>query len=288
MSGKLMQTQSFSSTPFSFDYENPQTIEGHGVGDPTRHDLAATRLVRLLKAFRSLPPGSKVMEVGCGVGRQSRTLKKLRPDLQVFGCDLSQLAISEARKYNDEVEYEVSDAARLPYSDASFDAVMLFDVLEHVPDVEAVVREVARVLKPEGLFHGYIPIEGQPHTLFIRLRNSQRFPLARWKREQIGHIQQLTAAGIIALFQRCQLEPHHYDYSFHLAGQLHDLADYWRRDRLANPALPAWRKKLVALTARIIFFPLWRICYWEDEWRATSNRAAGLHLTAVKRTNTDT
>jgi len=267
---------------FNFDYENPNIIEGHGTGDPYSHDLAATRLLRMLDALSGLPAGATVMAVGCGAGRQSRTLKKLRPALQVFGCDLSQVAIVEARKYNDGVEYDVSDAARLPYPDAQFDAVMLFDVLEHVPNVAAVVREVARVLKPGGLFHGHIPIEGQPHTIFARLHSSQSLPLTRWKREQIGHIQQLTDTGVLELFGQCGLKPQSYDYSFHLAGQLHDLADYWRRDRLAKSGLADWRKNMVTITARLIFFPLWRISYWEDKWRAHDNHAAGLHLTAVK------
>jgi ubiquinone/menaquinone biosynthesis C-methylase UbiE len=277
-----MTVQNLDVPSFNFDYENPSIIEGHGIGNPASHDLAATRLIRMLAAFEKLAVGAQVMEVGCGAGRQARTLKNLRPELQVFGCDLSQLAIAEARKYNDGVGYEVSDAARLPYVDARFDAVMLFDVLEHVPDVESVMREVARVLKPGGLFHAYIPIEGQAHTVFSWLRNSRRLPLARWKREQIGHIQQLTDSSVIEVLQKCGLEPQHYDYSFHLAAQLHDLADYWRRDQLANPSLDGWRRKAVIFSTRLIFFPLWRISYWEDKWRAKSNRAAGLHITAVK------
>lgn len=267
----------------TFDYENPATIEGHGVGDPSSRDLAATRLVRLLQAFEQLPAGAKVLEVGCGAGRQSRTLKKYRPELEVYGCDLSQVAIEVARGYNDGVSYEVSDAARLPYPDNTFEAVMLFDVLEHVPDVALVVREIERVLKPNGLFHGYIPIEGQSHTIFSLLRNNKRLPLAEWKRAQIGHIQQLTDTGTLQLFRECGFEPIHYDYSFHLAGQLHDLFDYWRRDCLANPNLAKWRKRIVANVARVAFFPLWRISYWEDNFRRNSNWAAGMHLTAIKK-----
>lgn len=267
----------------TFDYENPTTIEGHGIGDPAGRDLAATRLMRLLHAFAQLPAGAKVLEVGCGAGRQARTLKKFRPELEVYGCDLSQAAIMVARSYNDGVIYEVSDAARLPYPDNFFEAVMLFDVLEHVPDVASVVKEIVRVLKPGGMFHGYIPIEGQAHTIFSLLRNNRQLPLAEWKREQIGHIQQLTDSGTLELFRKCGLEPIHFDYSFHLAGQLHDLFDYWRRDRLANPLLPSWRKKIVANVARLAFFPLWRISYWEDNLRRDSNRAAGMHLTALKK-----
>lgn len=267
---------------FQFDYEDEGIIEGRGTGDLRPRDLALTRLERCLEAFVGLPGGAKVLEVGCGAGRQARTLKKLRPNLEIHGCDLSQRAIDEAKSYNDGVEYRVANASRLPYEDASFEAVMLFDVLEHVPDVESVVREIARVLKPGGLFHGFIPIEGQPHTLFYRLRHSQRLPIARWKKERIGHIQQLTDSGLEELFRRCGFSLRDMSYSFHLAGQIHDIADYWRRDRLANPQLSARNKKIVALVARLIFYPTWRLAYREDKWRARSNHATGLHLTAAK------
>jgi SAM-dependent methyltransferase len=267
---------------FNFDYEDESIIEGRGTGDLRPRDLALTRLERCLEAFVGLPDGAKLLEVGCGAGRQARTVKKLRSGLQVYGTDLSQRAINEARTYNDGVEYEVADAKRLPYNDATFDAVMLFDVLEHVPDVERVVREIARVTKPGGLFHGFIPIEGQPRTLFYRLRNSQRLPIALWKRDRIGHIQQLTDNGVEQIFRNCGFSIRDMSYSFHLCGQLFDVIDYWHRDRLADPNLSARNKKGVALFARLAFFPLWRVAYWEDRLRARSNRATGLHLTAAK------
>ncbi|MEI6043831.1 MAG: class I SAM-dependent methyltransferase [Chloroflexota bacterium] len=267
---------------FHFDYEDETIIEGRGTGDLRPHDLALTRLERCLAAFKGLPSGAEVLEVGCGAGRQARTVKKLRPDLQLYGCDLSQRAITEARSYNDNVEYKIADANRLPYEDDRFEAVMLFDVLEHVPEVERVVGEIARVLKAGGLFHGFIPIEGQPSTLFYRLRNSPRWPIARWKRERIGHIQQLTDSVVVEIFQRKGFSVQSMTYSFHLAGQLHDIADYWRRDRLADPQLSRQRKKVVALLARLIFFPTWRIAYWEDRLRSNSKVATGLHLTLVK------
>jgi ubiquinone/menaquinone biosynthesis C-methylase UbiE len=181
---------------FVFDYEDESIIEGRGTGNLTDYDLATTRLERCVKAFAALSAGAKVLEVGCGAGRQARTLKTLRPELELHGADLSHRAIDEARSYNDGVEYRVADANRLPYEDNSFEAVMLFDVLEHVPEVAQVVGEIARVLKPGGLFHGFIPIEGQPDTLFYRLRNSKKLPIAVWKRDRIGHIQQLTSNGV--------------------------------------------------------------------------------------------
>lgn len=277
-----MNTAGPAREDFRFDYEDEATIEGRGTGDLRPRDLALTRLERCLAAFAGLPRGAKVLEVGCGAGRHARTLKKLRPGLDLYGCDLSRRAIQEAIAYSDGVSYAVADGTRLPFDDAAFQAVMLFDLLEHVPDVEGVVREVARVLAPGGTFHGFIPIEGQPHTLFHKLRHSRRLPVHRWKRERIGHIQQLTDAGVADLFRRAGLSVLSMTYSFHLAGQVHDIADYWWRDQVADPRLSRKRKRMATLIARLIFFPTRRLAYWEDRWRSGSNRATGLHLTASK------
>ncbi|MEI7554410.1 class I SAM-dependent methyltransferase [Candidatus Chlorohelix sp.] len=266
---------------FQFDYENEAIIEGRGIGNSAARDLGAIRLRRFLAAFAALPSGAKVMEVGCGAGRQCRTLKKLRPELEVHGCDLSQRAIAEAKANNDGVEYRISDAAQLPYPDADFDAVMLFDVLEHVPDVGNVVSEIARALKQGGLFHAFIPIEGQPGTLFYRLRNSRLLPIARWKKERIGHIQQLTDTDLIALFAANGLTLVDKSYSFHLMGQILDIADYWQRDWQSGNR-PVWQKKFAALVARGIMYPTWRLAYLEDNRRASNNRATGFHLTCRK------
>ncbi len=73
--------------------------------------------------------------------------------------------------------YLVADAARIPAADASYDIVLLFDLLEHVPDVGRCVAEIARILKPGGLFHGFVPLEAQPKTLFRALTHSRRIPI---------------------------------------------------------------------------------------------------------------
>ena len=70
------------------------------------------------------------------------------------GLDASQEALSVAARHDGtaRVRYERGDALTLPYPDASFDAVCSLDFLEHVEEPERVVAEVARVLRPGGLF----------------------------------------------------------------------------------------------------------------------------------------
>src|SRR5204863_1317682 len=128
------------------------------------------------------------------------------------------------------IDYRIGDALALPYEDGSFDAVLLFDVFEHVTDVGKAADEVARVLKPGGVFHCFVPCEGNKRTIFALLRHSKRLPIHRWKRDHIGHIQILTTKQMRAILEQRSLRVRDVTYSFHLLGQIHDVADYWRRE----------------------------------------------------------
>src|SRR5207237_6625111 len=90
------------------------------------------------------------------------------------------------------INYKLGDALDLPYAGSSFDIVVLFDVFEHVTDVGRAADEVARVLKPGGVFHCFVPCEGNRRTIFSALRHSKLITIHRWKRDHIGHIQILT------------------------------------------------------------------------------------------------
>jgi SAM-dependent methyltransferase len=100
-----------------------------------RH-VAAYRLCAPL-----LPPG-RVLDLGCGVGH---SYGELAPRESV-GVDLDPAALA-----GQERETHVADMRRLPFPAASFASVIAVQSIEHVPDPEAVMAEVARVLEPGGL-----------------------------------------------------------------------------------------------------------------------------------------
>ena len=92
------------------------------------------------------------MDVGCGGGFNSNFMASLGH--QVVGVDLSAESLEVAKRHDvtGAVEYRLADAAKLPFGDGAFDAVMAMDFLEHVDDVQEVIAEIGRVLKPGGLF----------------------------------------------------------------------------------------------------------------------------------------
>lgn len=270
-----------TSESFRFDYEDTRTVEGRGALRTDTRDLAALRLQRCLDAIEGHT--GKIMEIGCGAGRYTRAFLHYRPDLEVYGCDISHVALKEARDADPRgrIAYKIGDALNLPYESDTFDIVVLFDVFEHVTDVGRAADEVARVLKPGGVFHCFVPCEGNRRTIFAMLRNSKLIPIHRWKRDHIGHIQVLTTGQMKNILERRGLHVSGATYSFHILGQIHDVADYWRREQLSRD-IPGWQKTLVKVVSRAVFIPTWRLAYYEDTWRSHDPAAIGVHITCRK------
>lgn len=268
---------------FRFDYEDTRTVEGRGALRTDSRDLAALRLGRCLEAIEG--HNGKLLEIGCGAGRYLRAFQHYRPDLELHGCDISNIALDEARAADprQEIEYKLGDALDLPYDDSSFDIVLLFDVFEHVTDVGKAADEVARVLKPGGVFHCFVPCEGNRKTIFSVLRGNKWIPIHRWKRDHIGHIQILTTKAMKGILERRGLAVKGTTFSFHVLGQIHDVFDYWQREVLSRDWVPGWQKMAVKAISKAVFIPTWRLAYYEDTLLKNVPAAIGVHLTAVKR-----
>lgn len=98
--------------------------------------------------------GRDVLDLGCAGGFMAEALA--RRGAHVTGIDPAADAIDAARAHAREsglrIGYDVGVGEALPYESASFDAVVCVDVLEHVADLTKVLSEVARTLRPGGLF----------------------------------------------------------------------------------------------------------------------------------------
>lgn len=101
-------------------------------------------------------PGERILELGPGTGHYSLAVaKRLSPGGSLELLDIEQRYLDETLRRGagrgiENVTATCGDAASLPYDDASFDAAFLVQVLGEVPDQQAAVRELARVIKPGG------------------------------------------------------------------------------------------------------------------------------------------
>lgn len=101
---------------------------------------------------------AKVLDVGCGVGGTSRYLaKSLGTDASVTGITLSPNQVKRATELAVEqgvgnAKFTVMNALEMDFPDNSFDVVWACESGEHMPDKEAYINEMMRVLKPGGKF----------------------------------------------------------------------------------------------------------------------------------------
>lgn len=98
--------------------------------------------------------GRQVLDLGCAGGFMAEALDDR--SARVTGIDPAARAVAAARAHaaetGREIRYDTGVGEDLPYGDAAFDAVVCVDVLEHVADLPRVIAEVARVLRPGGVF----------------------------------------------------------------------------------------------------------------------------------------
>lgn len=112
-------------------------------------------------------PGVSVIDVGCGAGRHSFEAYRRGADVIAFDQSVEDLndvdAILTAMKQQGEApdsaraEAVKGDALALPYADGTFDCVIASEILEHVPEDEAAIAELVRVLKPGGALAVTVP-----------------------------------------------------------------------------------------------------------------------------------
>jgi SAM-dependent methyltransferase len=100
-----------------------------------------------------IEPTRRVLDAGCGTGRNLQDYRSLGP---VAGVDPSESAVEFCRRRG-LGEVRQGDVEALPFGDASFDVAFATDVLEHVDDDGAALRELRRVVAPGGLLVATVP-----------------------------------------------------------------------------------------------------------------------------------
>jgi SAM-dependent methyltransferase len=105
-------------------------------------EYVVRRRVRVLgdHLARLIPPNAKVLDIGCGDGSLAKRVTEKRPDLQLRGMDV--LVRDQTH-----IPVEAFDGQAIPHCDASFDAVLLVDVLHHTKDPVLLLREAKRVAR---------------------------------------------------------------------------------------------------------------------------------------------
>lgn len=160
----------------------------------------------------------KILEIGCGAGAFARSIKKIRPDLEISGLDIDVKLVNLAKQIDSGNYYMQGDAHSLTFKNNYFNAVIGFDVMEHLNSPSLAFKEIFRVLKNGGVFHFSIPLEGSNFTIhgwFLKLG-------VKPKEKYAGHIQQFKLKDIVKMLKISGFSGIKYKYNGHFIFQFVD------------------------------------------------------------------
>ncbi len=279
-----------------FDYEEHiwGTVESIIGLESKRNSVLG--LKRFLEIIESV--NGRLLEIGCGTGIFIKSVKHYRPDLEVYGCDISKTAITIAMKNKKyDIHYKIGETSALPYKDKSFDIVVMMDVLEHLKDVEEAIKEAKRVLKEGGICHLLVPCEANRFTLhWLMWKLKIGYNL---KREYAGHIQRLSRYDVHRFVEEQGFIIVKETFSFHFIGQVYDIFfDYLPRKFQRKKTIDYERKQALSVKEKIsrslkergIILTLWAIlgrlvetvAFYESGILKNFPLAIGIHLTCQK------
>jgi ubiquinone/menaquinone biosynthesis C-methylase UbiE len=133
----------------------PEYVHGYATPEQQRLVAQAEHWRRdLIADGTTLEPGTRLLEIGCGVGAVMAVLGQEFPGIELTGVDIEARQLEFARRHIAEAGLSgnlvQADALALPLDDESFDHVWMMWFLEHLADPVAALREARRVLAPGG------------------------------------------------------------------------------------------------------------------------------------------
>jgi SAM-dependent methyltransferase len=111
----------------------------------------------MLERLDPAQPGEVIVDLGCSTGHLLRELRVLRPRARLVGVDLIASGLCTAHRHVPDARLLQADVCALPLADSSVDVAVSANLLEHVPDDEAALAELRRVLAPGAVVVIVVP-----------------------------------------------------------------------------------------------------------------------------------
>tara|TARA_Y100001970_G_scaffold104847_1_gene131244 strand:+ start:3192 stop:3962 length:771 start_codon:yes stop_codon:yes gene_type:complete len=188
-------------------------------GQERRLDLVEKNLIRI--------SAKNIIDVGCGIGAYAQKIHQ--KGYNVFGLDVEINRVQEAKKIakiNQDakmLEYMSAVGEFLPFKDATIDAIILNEVIEHVDNEEKVIQEIERVLASQGIaiiFAPNILFPFETHGCYIGKKFIfKNIPLINWLPKKIRdklvpHARVYSKKHIENLFSSDKMKIEHHSYVF--------------------------------------------------------------------------
>jgi SAM-dependent methyltransferase len=186
----------------------------------------------LLLQIKALKPGGRFLEIGCAGGAFLDAARRL--GFTVQGVEFSTDASQVAREIYG-LPVITGDVSEAGFKDGSFDVVVMGDVIEHLPHPVATLREIHRILAPEGLL--VLALPSQTNTLFSRIGFFVYTLLGRSARVALPpyHLFEYRPRSLRFLLHRCGFQITKLDQDIIPPGQIN----------LRGPAIQRLGKKLL-------------------------------------------
>jgi ubiquinone/menaquinone biosynthesis C-methylase UbiE len=163
-----------------------KTIETYSKHAKLFHKAHEHQLLQFqLNNFLSKLPGKKILDAGCGSGRDAAYF--IEEGFEVTGIDLADGMLEELKKNSPKAEFKKMDMRHLDFSNNSFDGIWAMASVIHIPksDISKTLSEFYRVLKPAGIL--YLAVKEGEGENIIESRNLENSPkyVVFYKKEEL-------------------------------------------------------------------------------------------------------
>jgi len=185
-----------ATTPPVEEVPTGNTYDKYGSTNPVVRRLMAGFEGTLAELFAQAAPAS-VLDVGCGEGVLTHQWAEQLGERRIVGIDLDddKLKAEWATRQRPNLEYRTIPAEHLPFADGEFDMACAIEVLEHVPEPEATLAEMARVASR----HLLVSVPREP---LWRGLNVARGAYVRDLGNTPGHVNHWSKRAFVALLSR--------------------------------------------------------------------------------------
>ena len=172
------------------------TYDKHGSSNPVVRRLMA-RFERDLDELFDLAAPSSLLDVGCGEGVLVHRWAQRLGEARVVGIDLEEESIQSgwAQRQAPNLEYRVMEAQRLPFADGEFDLVSAIEVLEHLPDPQRTLAEMARCARR----HLLVSVPREPLWRMLNMARGAYWPALG---NTPGHLNHWSRRSFVRLLSR--------------------------------------------------------------------------------------
>lgn len=159
----------------------------------------------------------KILDIGSGAGAMIASLQKYFPQHDYYGSDISPKAIKYGKTQFSNINLQIASSDKLPFSDSSFDIIIISEVLEHVTDYKKSLKEATRVLKTRGILYLTSPLEKSLLTIQGLLLKSFGVLLSN---TTTGHTNTFTKKDLFSYLKINHYQIFQETYSQHIIWQI--------------------------------------------------------------------